>query len=41
MPKTSTSAHINAKPEDVFNAVSDLARHPEWAANTDLKVQAS
>ena len=41
MPKTSTSAHINAKPEDVFNAVSDLARHSEWAANTDLKVQAS
>ena len=39
--RTSTSAHINAKPEDVFNAVSDLTRHTEWAANTDLKVEAA
>lgn len=40
MPKTSTSTHISAKPEDVFAAVSDLTRHPQFAANEDLAVEA-
>ena len=38
--RTSTSAYIAAKPEDVFLAVSDLTRHPQFAANADLAVEA-
>ena len=38
--RTSTSAYIAAKPEDVFVAVSDLTRHPQFAANEDLTVEA-
>ena len=38
--KTSTSAYIAAKPEDVFVAVSDLTRHSQFAANEDLTVEA-
>ncbi|MCH8205971.1 MAG: SRPBCC family protein [Chloroflexi bacterium] len=40
MPRTSTSAHIPAKPEDVFAALSDLTRHPQLAANEDLAIEA-
>ena len=38
--RTSTSAYMAAKPEDVFAAVSDLTRHPQFAANRDLTVEA-
>ena len=38
--RTSTSAYIAAKPDDVFAAVSDLMRHPQFAANEDLTVEA-
>ena len=38
--RTSTSACIAAEPEDVFEAVSDLTRHAQYAANQDLKVEA-
>ena len=38
--RTSTSAYIAAKPEEVFEAVSDLTRHPQFAANEDLTVEA-
>ena len=40
MPRTSTSAQIAAKPEDVFAAVSNLTRHPQLAANEDLAIEA-
>ena len=38
--KTATSARVAAKPEDVFAAVCDLTRHPQFAANEDLTVEA-
>ena len=38
--RTSTSAYIAASPEEVFVAVSDLTRHPQFAANKDLTVEA-
>ena len=38
--RTSTSAYIAAKPEEVFVAVCDLTRHSQFAANEDLKVEA-
>ena len=37
--RTTTSAHINASREDVFNYVSDLSRHGEWAAD-ELEIEA-
>ena len=36
---TTTSTHIDASPEDVFNYVSDLSKHGEWAAD-GLKIEA-
>ena len=38
--RTKTSTHIGASPGDVFNYVSDLSKHVEWAANDDLKIEA-
>ena len=38
--RASASAYIAAKPTDVFMAVSDLTRHPKFAANEDLTVEA-
>ena len=39
--KTTTSAYIAAKPQDVFEVVSDLTRHSKLAANKDLTVEAT
>ena len=36
---STTMSHVNAPLERVFEALSDLSRHGEWAAN-DLKVEA-
>ena len=38
--RTTTGTHIDASPEDVFNFVSDLSNHGDWAANADLEVEA-
>ena len=42
MPSISsrTVSHVNAPPERVFAALSDLARHGEWAANP-LKIESA
>lgn len=40
MPKFERATTISARPERVFDYVSDITRHPEWASNK-LQIESS